>query len=163
VHEAWELLKDFTAKESRGLAISMLDSVEGRSTLREALLLLASIPCASIGWSPAVEEGRTSEILIAVLASDVRLALRSLRDYCAAFNVPYVVPEPRVPNITSLPAIRRPVYIKYNSVSKVCYASLYDGKDRGVLLQLGSEQLGHFPLGLLDEAMARPPPPQLNF
>jgi hypothetical protein len=42
---------------------------------------------------------------------------------------------------------------------KVCYLSPYQGRDRGVLLQLGGLQLGHFPLGLFDEAQASPPPP----
>ena len=39
-----------------------------------------------------------------------------------------------------------------------CQLSRYYGRDRGVLLQLGQQQLGHFPLGLFDEAMANPPP-----
>lgn len=42
--------------------------------------------------------------------------------------------------------------------SQVCYVSRYDGKDRGVLVQLGQLQLGHFPLGFFDEAMSKPPP-----
>jgi hypothetical protein len=29
----------------------------------------------------------------------------------------------------------------------------YSGRDRGVLLQLGQQQLGHFPLGLFDESV----------
>jgi hypothetical protein len=37
--------------------------------------------------------------------------------------------------------------------------SRYDGKDRGVLIQLGELQLGHFPLGFFDEARQNPPPP----
>jgi hypothetical protein len=42
---------------------------------------------------------------------------------------------------------------------QLCYISLYQGRDRGVLLQLGQgELLGHFPLGLFDEAMANPEP-----
>lgn len=44
-------------------------------------------------------------------------------------------------------------------VLQLCYISLYQGRDRGVLLQLGQgELLGHFPLGLFDEAMAKPAP-----
>lgn len=41
---------------------------------------------------------------------------------------------------------------------QLCYVSRYDGRDRGVLLQLGQVQLGHFPLGFFDEDMAKPPP-----
>jgi hypothetical protein len=42
---------------------------------------------------------------------------------------------------------------------QLCYISQYQGRDRGVLLQLGQgELLGHFPLGMWDEGMAKPPP-----
>lgn len=57
-----------------------------------------------------------------------------------------------------LAAIRGGVYIKYNSRTQLCYISQYVGKDRGVLIQLGQEQLGHFPLGMWDEGMKNPPP-----
>ena len=43
--------------------------------------------------------------------------------------------------------------------AQVCYLTLYQGRDRGVLVQLGALQLGHFPLGFFDEARANPPPP----
>lgn len=43
-------------------------------------------------------------------------------------------------------------YLQASSVS------LYQGKDRGVLLQLGQSQMGHFPLGLWDEDKTQPPP-----
>lgn len=42
---------------------------------------------------------------------------------------------------------------------QVCYVSQYTGRDRGVLVQLGQLQFGHFPLGFFDEAMSKPPPP----
>jgi hypothetical protein len=42
---------------------------------------------------------------------------------------------------------------------QICYVSPYQGRERGVLLQLGQEQLGHLPLGLFDEDMKNPPPP----
>lgn len=41
---------------------------------------------------------------------------------------------------------------------QICYVSPYTGKDRGVLVQLAQEQLGHFPLGLWDEGMGNPEP-----
>ncbi len=43
-----------------------------------------------------------------------------------------------------------PVYCKWNGALQNCYVSPLTGKDRGVLLQLGGAQLGHFPLGLFD-------------
>lgn len=51
-----------------------------------------------------------------------------------------------------------PVYLKLNAEARTCRASRYAGADRGVLVQLGGCQVGHLPLGLLDEAMAAPPP-----
>jgi hypothetical protein len=68
------------------------------------------------------------------------------------------VPESRVPGVGAAPAIQGLCYIKYNSASGLCYATQYEGRDRGVLVQLGQAQLGHLPLGLHDESMARPPP-----
>lgn len=43
--------------------------------------------------------------------------------------------------------------------AQLCYLSAYQGASRGVLVQLGSEQHGYFPLGFFDEARANPPPP----
>ena len=59
------------------------------------------------------------------------------------------------PVITSL---RGPVYIKYNAVSQQCYATQYNGKDRGVLVTFGGSLVGHLPLGLFDENMQKAPP-----
>lgn len=52
--------------------------------------------------------------------------------------------------------------VQYNAASGLCYATKYEGRDRGVLVQLGQRQLGHLPLGLHDEGMARPPPTALG-
>jgi hypothetical protein len=41
---------------------------------------------------------------------------------------------------------------------QVCYVTQYSGSFRGVLVTFGQEQVGHFPLGLFDEAMAAPAP-----
>lgn len=110
------------------------------------------------GWDPA---RAPREVLLGVVASDVRLALRALRDYSAALGLPAATPESRVPGHPALPSIAGPVFVKYNSATGLCYASRYEGRDRGVLVQLGQAQVGHLPLGLLDEAMANPPPPGL--
>lgn len=71
---------------------------------------------------------------------------------------PPASPQVRVPGATALPAVQGGVYIKYIPGTGTCYVSKYDGRDRGVLLQLGQEQLGHFPLGLMDEEMKNPAP-----
>ena len=86
-----------------------------------------------------------------VVASDIRLGVRSLRDYCDALGLEFVMPTSRIPNAPSLPMIKTPVYIKLNSKTGLCYVTAYDGRDRGVLVNFGTEQIGHLPLGLHDE------------
>ena len=108
------------------------------------------------GWDP--DAAAQPEVLLGVLSGDVRLAVRALRDWCAALGLPYTVPESRAAGAPNVAAIRGPAYIKFNSATRLCYATAYNGRDRGVLLQLGQQQLGHLPLGLFDEGMAAPPP-----
>lgn len=45
-----------------------------------------------------------------------------------------------------------PVYVKYNAATEQCYATKYNGQDRGVLLTLGQSLVGHLPLGLCDRS-----------
>jgi hypothetical protein len=61
----------------------------------------------------------------------------------------------------TLAGMAGPVYVKLNAGARTCRASPYAGGDRGVLVQLGGCQLGHFPLGLIDEAMSAPAPGML--
>ncbi len=37
-------------------------------------------------------------------------------------------------------------------------AAYTNNRDRGVLLQLGQEQVGHLPLGLFDDTLSKPAP-----
>ena len=96
--------------------------------------------------------------MLGILSSDVRWAVRALRDWTEAFELPFVPPVSRVPGVPSVAQVRGTCYLKYNPVSGVCYVSEYQGKDRGVLVQLGQASLGHFPLGLWDEDMTRAAP-----
>lgn len=53
----------------------------------------AAVPHAPAGWNPdtsACSPGMP-EVLLGVVASDVRLAVRSLRDYCQALGLPFKV------------------------------------------------------------------------
>jgi hypothetical protein len=154
--DAWQLLRDLTRRDIRGQAGPLVDSADKRRRLRDALLVAASAPLPAAGWVHDADP--QPEVLIGVVASDVRLAVRALRDYCAALGLDFVTPESRVPGAASLPAVAGPVYVKLNSRTRVCYASRYEGRERGVLVQLGAEQVGHLPLGLHDEGMAAPPP-----
>ncbi|WIA31812.1 hypothetical protein OEZ86_002679 [Tetradesmus obliquus] len=152
---AWKLLKEFTRMEIKGTAQQYLGSASGRAQLRDALMLVYSQPCVEEAW--ACEP--PPDVLMGVVASDSRLGVRALRDWCEALGLPYLQPENRVQGAASIAAVQGAVYLKYNSRTQLCYISLYQGRDRGVLLQLGQgELLGHFPLGLFDEAMAKPAP-----
>lgn len=152
---AWSLLTELTQKELRGLAQPLLDSPAKRQQLRDALLIAASNSYPELGWVHDADP----EVLLGIMASDIRVAVRCLRDYCQALGLSFLLPTSRVPGVTAIPAIQGPVFVKYNSRTGLCYASLYEGRDRGVLISLGqAPQVGHLPLGLHDEGLKRPPP-----
>ncbi|EFJ50407.1 hypothetical protein VOLCADRAFT_103872 [Volvox carteri f. nagariensis] len=156
---AWDLLRDFTLKEFRRAAQEpYLSSLAKRERLREALKLAFSGPYPPAGWLGPPGDSADSEVLLGVLASDISFAVRAYRDWVEELGLPLVPPSCRVDGVSNAMQLRGGVYLKYNSKTQLCYVSRYDGRDRGVLLQLGQLQLGHFPLGFFDEGMTKPPP-----
>jgi hypothetical protein len=151
--QPWPLLLEFTKLDATGRSQPMLNNPSFRTSLKNALLNAIKHPYTPAAWNPA-----TPDILLGVLSSDVRLAVRSLRDYCKALKIPFIPPESRVPGIKAAPMITGGVFIKYNLQSRSCYTTMYDGRDRGVLVTLGKVQVGHLPLGLFDEEMKELPP-----
>lgn len=146
----WDVLLEYTRADVAGTAsTAYLQTKASRSALRHALLQAASSTNDSIGWYPPGHPGHTT-VLLGIVASDIRLACRSLRDYCQALQVAYIPPTPQGFS-GPLPSITGSVYIRYNSASELCTVSRYTGRDRGVLVQFGTVQVGHLPLGLLDE------------
>ena len=174
---AWKMLREFSAAEFRKQGRAWTDTADKRAALRAALMDAYRLPApadSGYGWAgagagagagEAAAAGRPpTDVIVGVTASDVRLALRALREWCEALGLPYVQPEVRLgprgggggdasssssppPSLAALPP--GPVYVKYAPGGGVCYASPYTGPDRGVLLQLGQAPLlGHFPLGL---------------
>lgn len=101
----------------------------------------------------------SSPVLLGVVAGDARTAVRALRDWCGALSLDFALPECRVPGASALADVRGGVYVKYSSAGPACHLSSYQGRDRGVLVQLGTDQFGHFPMGLFDEGKEAPPPP----
>jgi hypothetical protein len=59
--------------------------------------LAYSNQCAAEGWNPA----GAPEVLLGVVASDNRLGLRALRDWCAALGLEYILPDSRVSGFVS--------------------------------------------------------------
>ncbi|PNH04389.1 hypothetical protein TSOC_009444 [Tetrabaena socialis] len=111
-------------------------------------------PHPASGWTGSPD----AEVLLGVVASDIRFAARAYRDWCEELELPLVPPSSRVDGVADAMQVVGGVYLKYNSNTQLCYVSRYDGRDRGVLVQLGAMQLGHFPLGFFDEALVKPPP-----
>lgn len=56
------------------------------------LQLAYSNPSAAEGWTP----GPQPEVLMGVCASDSRLGLRALKDWCQAMDLEYVMPDCKV-------------------------------------------------------------------
>jgi hypothetical protein len=158
VAAAWAQLTDLTQKDFRGLARPLTATPAQRDGLRRALLAVYASANPAEGW-PGAGAQPPPDVLLGLLSSDVRLAVRALRDWTAGLGLPYVAPVSRIDGGGPLAAVRGGVYLKYNARACMAYVTLYEGQDRGVLVQLGQAQLGHFPLGLFDEGMASPPPP----
>lgn len=63
------------------------------ASISTCLQVAAAAPYAAAGWNPeaAASSSAVPEVLLGVVASDVRLAVRSLRDYCQALGLPFKV------------------------------------------------------------------------
>jgi hypothetical protein len=163
---AWAVLRAYTAADAAGKAPALVSSRAQRGALKAALLAAAGAPNPAAGWDGHTTTGTTTpRLLLAVLASSPPIAARALRDYCGALGVPYAPPAGGFP-----PDAARGVYLKWRpggggegeeegTVLPRVSASAYSGPDRGVLITFGSEQVGHLPLGLIDEDRTAPPPP----
>lgn len=74
-----------------------------RKTTTKPLLLLAVLqlayhnPNSEESWNPGL--GR--EVLLGIVASELRLAVRALRDWCAALELNYVQPDCKVAKYTN--------------------------------------------------------------
>jgi hypothetical protein len=143
---AWARLRAFTAADAAGRSRPLLARAADRASLAAALRTAAGAPWPAAGWDPGA---RPPAVLIGVLATDDVSAARSLRDYCETLGARYAPPTPRVAG---------PVFVRYNAATAAASAAPYAGRDRGVLVTLGADQVGHLPLGLLDEARTNPPP-----
>lgn len=57
------------------------------------LQVAVSHPAPAEGWDPSLQP---PEILLGILSSDIRLAVRALRDWTNALHLPFVIPKSRV-------------------------------------------------------------------
>jgi Domain of unknown function (DUF1824) len=108
--------------------------VPDRSTTRAAILTLL----------PAIDY-----VMLGICASSWADGIIALKQYSQALNLPELLPTPELTGA---------IYIKFNPRLPNCYASAYDGSDRGVLIAAQSEDLtklnemfGHLPLDLFSD------------
>jgi hypothetical protein len=84
--------------------------------------------------------------ILGICADSLATAIVALHTYLTALSYEIVTPEA---------SIKGAVYVKYNPLTGLCYATPYFGSDRGVLVSCQSayagevnETFGHLPLNL---------------
>lgn len=125
-----------TAARSRLLSYQnpATTAVSTQAEIRQALLTLL----------PTIDY-----IMLGICANNWDEGILTLQQYSRALDLPQLLPTP---------ALTGPVYIKFNPRQPKCYASAYQGSDRGVLVAAQSDDLtklnemfGHLPLDLFAE------------
>ncbi|GAQ80584.1 hypothetical protein KFL_000570310 [Klebsormidium nitens] len=141
VTASWELLRAFDKNDARGESQPSLATEESRAALRDAVLVA----------SRAAEINEQASPLLGICASSVADGVRALREWTAALNTTMSMPVSKEDGQADITKIDTPVYIKYNARSLFCYLTQYTGKYRGVIVQLGQQQVGHLPLSLFQD------------
>lgn len=111
--DAWALLRKATQLDARGqlMGSPLVSTADARHCLRNAVEVCVGMvlvcfantdpQAAATTANPAVAwDPSAPNLLISVLASDVRLALRALRDYCDGMGVPQ--PTTVVPRVADM-------------------------------------------------------------
>jgi len=65
-----------------------LQSKESRAAVRESLMRALGTPHVPAGWDPA-----QGGLLLGIVAGDVRIGIRALRDWCQALGLEFAQPE----------------------------------------------------------------------
>lgn len=88
-------------------------------------------------------------IMLGICASNWAEGILALKEYSQAFDLPILLPTSELAGA---------IYIKYNHQIPICYASAYEGTERGVLIAAQSEDpsklndmFGHLPLNLFSD------------
>ena len=89
--QPWDLLTEFNKQDVRGNSTSFTANAADRGRLREALLAVRQQAHPDASWDPA-----SPDLLLGVLSSDVRMAVRAMRDWTQALDVEFVPPVSRV-------------------------------------------------------------------
>jgi hypothetical protein len=112
--------------------------------LTQVLPTSAETRAAILTLLPAIDR-----IMLGICAENWAEGILALQQYSHALNLPELLPTPELAGV---------IYIKYNPTISNCYASVYQGLDRGVLIAAQSDDLtrlnemfGHLPLELFAE------------
>jgi Domain of unknown function (DUF1824) len=104
----------------------------------------ADTRAALLALLPAIDR-----IMLGICARSWAEGILALKQYSHALNLPELLPTTELAGV---------IYIKYNPTLSNCYASVYQGLDRGVLIAAQSDDLtrlnemfGHLPLELFAE------------
>jgi hypothetical protein len=130
LENALKLLKEYSCVQ-----IKTIDSISEKQKLSESLLLVIS----HCEWEN-----------LGICAENVSLAFAALKSYLKAFG--YQINF----ELDSLPTIKGPVYLKYNTQKMSHYLDSYTGTYRGVLISCQAEieslngVYGYFPLYLYE-------------
>ena len=131
-------LTDSPAIAARSLLLACQDPQVVAAThpaeIRQALLTLL----------PAIDR-----LMLGICASNWAEGILALEGYSHALNLSLLLPTPELSGA---------IYIKFNPNSPSCYASAYEGSERGVLVAAQSDDLtklnemfGHLPIDLFAE------------
>jgi Domain of unknown function (DUF1824) len=130
-------LKEPQIEAARSLLIRYQDPAQVLPTLAETRAAILTL-------LPAIDR-----IMLGICAESWAEGILALQQYSHALDLPELLPTPELAGV---------IYIKYNPTLSNCYASTYQGLDRGVLIAAQSddltrlnEMLGHLPLDLFAE------------
>jgi Domain of unknown function (DUF1824) len=130
-------LKEPQIETARSLLMRYQDPTQSLPTSVETRAAL-------IALLPAIDR-----IMLGICAESWAEGILALKQYSHALNLPELLPTPELAGV---------IYIKYNPALSNCYASAYQGLDRGVLIAAQSDDLtqlnemfGHLPLDLFAE------------
>jgi hypothetical protein len=128
-------LTDSQAIAARSLLLACQDpqvvATKNPADIRQALLTLL----------PEIDR-----LMLGICANSWTEGILALTQYSRALNLPLLLPTPELSGA---------IYIKFNPSSPSCYASAYEGSERGVLVAAQSDDLtklnemfGHLPIDL---------------
>jgi Domain of unknown function (DUF1824) len=137
------------------MVTNMMHPTDSQVTAARSLLLSYQHPTTSALTQAQIRQALLTllpaidYVMLGICAHHWDEGILTLQQYSHALDLPQLLPTP---------ALTGAVYIKFNPRQPKCYASEYQGSDRGVLVAAQSDDLtklnemfGHLPLDLFAE------------